>query len=198
MIKTKIGITGGIGSGKSLISELLEIIGIPVFIADIEAKRITATSESVKSRLIELFGKELYPEGILDKKLFASIIFNDKTALLQANEIIHPEVRTYFRKWVEKQTVPLVAIESAILFEGGFSGELDQIINVTAPPNTRITRVMKRDNISEMKVLERITNQLPEEERIRQSDYIIVNDDIKPIIPQVLNILSHISGSSFV
>jgi dephospho-CoA kinase len=195
-MKVKIGITGGIGSGKSLISQFFEVIGIPVFIADAEAKRITAESEVVKAQLTELFGSKLFPDGILDKKLFASIIFNDKTALLRANAVIHPEVRKDFRQWVETQQSPVVAIEAAILFEGGFSNETDQIINVTAPSDLRLERVMKRDHVSEEKVLERINNQLSDEERNKRSDYIIVNDDVTPVIPQILKILSRIQSSS--
>ncbi|MCL1943327.1 MAG: dephospho-CoA kinase [Candidatus Azobacteroides sp.] len=190
----KIGITGGIGSGKSVVSKLFEIMGIPVYIADIEAKKITASSPEIKKQLTALFGEDLYSDGMLNKQRFASMIFNDKKALEQANGIIHPEVRKDFNRWAERQKKPVVAIETAILLEAGFEKETDRVIVVTAPVDLRVFRVVKRDKMPEEKVEERMNNQLSDNERIMYADDVIVNDDKTPVIPQVLKIFKQIAG----
>ncbi len=188
----KIGITGGIGSGKSIVSRLFEMLGIPVYIADAEAKKITSDSSEVKKKLTDLFGENTYPNGILDKQYLASIIFNNPVALSQTNAIIHPEVRKDFEKWANHQHVPVVAMEAAILFEAGFDKDMDKLIVVTAPTDIRIKRVTKRDNISKEKVMERINNQITDEDKIKQSDFQIINDDKIPIIPQICKIVDEI------
>lgn len=192
---TTIGITGGIGSGKSIVSKLFELSGIPIYYADIEAKRITENSPEVRIQLTKLFGNDLYSgnSNTLNRQRFASILFNDAKALKQAENIIHPKVREDFKQWVEQQNVPIAGIEAAILFEAEFDREVDQIITVTAPSDIRIARVMSRDNAAKEKVLERISNQLPDEEKIKRSDFVIVNDDKTPVIPQVLDVINRLS-----
>lgn len=191
----KIGITGGIGSGKTIVSKLFELSGIPIYYADLEAKRITENSGEIKTQLTKLFGEDLYSGNTLNKKRFASIIFNDPRALQQAENIIHPKVREDFKQWADRQNKPIAGIEAAILFESGFDRDVDQIITVTAPIDIRIARVMNRDNTTKEKVLERISNQLSDQEKIKRSDYIIINDDRKPVIPQVPKILEKLNYS---
>ena len=189
----KIGITGGIGSGKSIVSKLFELSGIPIYYADIEAKRITENSAEVKIQLTKLFGTDLYSGNTLNKQRFASVIFNDAKALQQAENIIHPIVKEEFRQWVKRQNKPIAGIEAAILVEAGFDREVDQVITVTAPMDIRIARVINRDNTTKEKVLERISNQLSDEEKVKRSDYVIINDDKIPVIPQVLDVIKQIN-----
>jgi dephospho-CoA kinase len=183
-----IGLTGGIGSGKSTVARLFEILGIPVYNTDEEAKRITSSSSTVKQALSDRFGTKLYPDGRLDKELFSSLIFNNEENLRYANAVIHPEVKKDFLMWTEQyRTIPFVAVESAILFESGMDEMSDVTINVSSPLETRIERVQKRDHLSRESVLNRINNQMSEEERIAKSDYTIKNDGCSAILPQIEN-----------
>lgn len=141
----KIGITGGIGSGKSVVAALLELSGIPVYIADTESKLLTATSPVIREKLVALFGEELYTADGLDKKRLASHIFGNPERLGQVNAIIHPEVNRHFLAWAERQNAPVCAIESAILFESGFNRVVDTTLMVYAPMEIRIRRALERD-----------------------------------------------------
>jgi len=188
----KLGITGGMGSGKSVVAALLKSMGIPVYIADDEAKRITSTSPVVKEKLINCFGDKIFDGDILNKTLLASLIFENENNLRKTNAIIHPEVLNDFIQWSEKQEVPIVAIESAILFESGFDAFVDKVICVTAPTEICIERAMKRSGFSRTEALKRISNQMPEQQKIEKSDYIICNDGIEPVIPQVEAVLESI------
>ena len=181
----KIGITGGIGSGKSVIASLLELSGVPVYIADTESKRLTETSPVIREKLTALFGETLYKAERLDKKLLASLIFGNPERLKQVNAIIHPEVDRHFQAWAEKQNTPLCAIESAILFESGFNRVVDVSLMVYAPMEVRIRRVLKRDAVSREEVVRRIDSQLPDEVKKAKSDYVIFNDDRQALLPQV-------------
>lgn len=186
----KIGITGGIGSGKSIVASLFALYGIPVYIADTESKILTNTSETIRQKLTALFGDSLYTETGLDKKKLASYIFNDPKLLETVNRIIHPEVAQHFQNWVAQQTGNLCIIESAILFESGFNSLVDKTITVFAPEEIRIKRSMQRDNVSEETIRQRMKNQMAEEVKIDRSDFIISNDDSKALIPQVYAILT--------
>lgn len=186
----KIGITGGIGSGKSIVSNLLTNMGYPVYNSDFEAKRLCNESEILKSELQNAFGKEIYKDGVLNKTLFASIIFEDTIKLTLANKLIHPVVRKDFLQWTENQKSYLLFIESAILFNSELLHHIDKSITITAPEELRIKRVMDRDGIEKDLVLARIKNQPSEEELLKKTDYIIYNDDKQAIIPQVEKILS--------
>lgn len=185
-----IGITGGIGSGKSTLSGLLEIMGIPVYIADARSRIVTEQSEKIREELSKRYGPQLYnPEG-LNKQLLASIIFSDAEELRFVNSVIHPVVFSDFEKWIgAQQELELLAVESAILFESGFDSRVDLIVNVSSPTALRIRRVINRDNLSEESVLARIKNQLPDEERNRRSDFVLINDGICPLIPQAEKII---------
>ncbi|NDW09879.1 dephospho-CoA kinase [Dysgonomonas sp. 520] len=192
----KLGITGGIGSGKSTITEILKLLGVPVYIADIESKRLTNSSPIIKEKLINLFGTDLYPNGNLDKKKLASIIFSDKVKLQTVNEIIHPEVIKDFYLWAEQQKkAPVVAHEAAILFESGFNELMDKTLTVFAPLEDRICRTMKRDNTGREHVLERINSQMSDDEKISLSDFVIYNDGSQSLIEQAQSILRQIQNS---
>lgn len=192
----KLGITGGIGSGKSTVSEIFALCGIPVYIADAESKKLVGTSPVIKEKLIVLLGEELYNENVLDKALLASHIFNDKEKLKQVNAIIHPEVKKDYDAWLEKNKHhKIVAQEAAILFESGFSKLMDKVVMVYAPLELRIQRTMARDNVPYEKVLERIQNQMPDEEKVKLSDFVIVNDGAGSLIEQVLNVIQQLEGS---
>lgn len=181
----KIGITGGIGSGKSVVASLLKISGIPVYIADIESKHLTATSPIIRKKLISLFGTELYTAEGLDKKKLASHIFGNPEYLRQVNEIIHPEVNRHFMMWAKRQEAPVCAIESAILFESGFDKIVDTILMVYAPKELRIERTLKRDATSHEEIKRRIESQLSDEIKKEKSDYVIFNDGKRALLPQI-------------
>lgn len=186
----KIGITGGIGSGKSVVASLLHLYGIPVYLADTESKKLTATSPIIKEKLIALLGKELYTEEGLNKKLLASSIFSNPECLKQVNAIIHPEVIRHFLAWTKKHSENLCAIESAILFESGLNKVVDTSLMVYAPLNIRIERAMLRDTASREDIVSRIKNQLPDEFKKKCSDYVIYNDGIQALLPQTEIFLS--------
>ena len=181
-----IGITGGIGSGKSVVSRLLETMNIPVYNTDKEAKRITSTSRIIKEKLIQKFGQELYNDNELNKKKLASLIFNNPINLNYVNSVIHPEVFEDFSFW--KKTIfgkAFVGIESAILFESGLNKMTDIDILVSAPLELRIERVILRDNLNKEEILNRIRNQMSEEEQKYLADYIVFNDNVQALIPQI-------------
>ena len=188
-----IGLTGGIGSGKSTISRLLSVMGIPVYIADTESKRLTETSPVIREKLTEKFGIDLYAEGKLNKALLASLIFGNDDNRRYVNSVIHPEVKNDFDRWKAQQSQsPVLVIETAILFESGFSNSVDVSVTVTAPEELRIRRVELRDGWSRESIVSRIQSQLPEEEKISLSDYVIYNDDKQALIPRIEKLLGEI------
>lgn len=188
----KLGITGGIGSGKSIVAELLTLMGIPVYIADTESKRLTDTSSRIKEALISLFGENIYNDSGVDKKKLASLIFNDHDLLRKVNSIIHPEVNRHFNEWMQRQDSSICAVESAILFESGFDAFVDKSVTVFAPESIRIARVMARDKMPIEAIRQRIKNQLSDEAKRDRSDFVIFNDDTTAIIPQVHALLKSI------
>ncbi|MDD3789285.1 MAG: dephospho-CoA kinase [Petrimonas sp.] len=191
----KIGVTGGIGSGKSVVSELLKLHGIPVYDADSEAKRLNDQSPVIRQKLTSSFGSELYINGKLDKRKLAQLIFNDPQKLQLANSIIHPELMKDYTGWAEKRkNYPFTAIDAAVLFEGGFERYVDKIITVAAPENIRFARASLRDNVPEHKISERAKNQLTDQEKINQSDFVIHNDNQHSVIQQVSDILNRLNG----
>jgi dephospho-CoA kinase len=186
-----IGLTGGIGSGKSTVSRLLNKMGIPVYIADAESKRLTESSPAIREKLTGRFGANLYADGKLNKSLLASLIFENEANLRFVNSVIHPEVRIDFERWKSQQTQsPVLVIETAILFESGFSDLVDVSVTVAAPEALRIRRLKLREGWSQESINARIQSQLPEEEKIRRSDYVIYNDDQQALIPQVEKLLN--------
>ena len=181
----KVGITGGIGSGKSVVAQLLSIYGIPVYIADIESKLLTATSPVIQKGLITLLGPEVYTPYGLNRSFLASHIFNNTKLLQKVNAIIHPVVSEHYLMWTKKQSFPITAIESAILFESGFEALVDIRLMVYAPKEIRIQRAMQRENVSQKEIIQRIENQMDDEIKKERSDYVIYNDMQSPLIPQI-------------
>lgn len=175
-----IGLTGGIGSGKSTVASFFSELGVPVYIADSEAKKIMDYPETIRE-VQTIFDENVVDEnGKLDRKKIASFVFNNPEKLKQLNAVIHPKVNKDFKNWLGKhQDHTYIIKEVAIIFETQSEKQFDKIILVTAPEKLRIERVMKRDNISEDEILERIKNQFPDEEKISKSDFVITNIDLK-------------------
>ena len=183
-----IGLTGGIGSGKTTVAKAFHLLGVPIYIADEEAKKLMNTSKVIKRKLIALFGEQAYENNTLNKPFIAQIIFNDRDYLQKMNAIVHPKVANHFKKWVAKQTAPYVIKEVAILFENGGHKLCDDVITVTAPLEIRIQRLLKRDHTTKEKIEAIIKNQWPDEEKIKLSKYVIENVDIEDTKLQVLKI----------
>lgn len=191
----KIGITGGIGSGKSVVSRLLEIMGVPVYISDSEAKRLTQTDRTIREGLTGLLGEEVYADGVLNKPLLASYLFGSPEHARQVNGIIHPRVKEDFRIWARRHADSrIVGIESAILIEAGFASEVDKIVLVYAPEEVRIRRAVARDASSREAIQRRIASQMSDEKKREQADFVIVNDGETPLIPQVLQLIASLTG----
>lgn len=184
----KIGITGGIGSGKSVVSNLFRILGVPVFEADKAGKEILDDDPEVKGSLRDLFGPGIFNEnGFVDRKKLAAIIFSDEKALKEVNSIIHPAVRKYFSAWCDQQKGPYIIHEAAILFESGFYRMMDYNILITADRETRISRVMERDAVSAAEVEKRISKQWDDKIKASLADVVIDNNN-ELLIPKVLEI----------
>mgnify|MGYP000312183445 FL=1 len=183
-----IGLTGGIGSGKSVVAKVFATLGIPVFNADEEAKSIMQTSTEIKTKLIEQFGTDIYNAHGLDKEKLASIVFNDSFQLQLLNAIVHPVTIQAAKDWAAKQTSPYVIKEAALIFESGAADGLLKVIGVTAPLSIRIHRVMQRDGITKDQVDARMRNQISDTIKMRLCDYVIENNNQQMVIPQVLEI----------
>ena len=174
-----VGLTGGIGSGKTTIGKQFESFGIPVYIADDEAKALMNRSKVIKRKLIKLFGKPAYKDDKLNRPYLSSKIFNDKELLDKMNAIVHPKVASHFKRWLKKQKAPYTIKEAAIIFEHNMEDQYDFIITVIADEDLRIERVVDRDNTTEEKIRAIIKNQLTDDEKIKRSDFVIVNNELK-------------------
>ncbi len=190
-----IGLTGGIGSGKTTIARLFEAEGIPVYISDDEAKKIMLRPITVE-KVRQEFGDLVIDNGQIDRKALSEIVFNNPEQLKKLNSIVHPLVKKHFDEWVKQNSHhPFVVKEAAILFESGSYKYCDKVITVTASEETRIERVVKRDHVKPEEVLQRIKNQIPEKERLERSDFIIYNEYktlAKEQFLQILKILKNI------
>jgi dephospho-CoA kinase len=184
----KIGITGGIGSGKSTVAAIFEVLGIPVYYADVAAKRLMNTDDALKSRIKQVFGEATYPNGLLDSKYLAGQVFRNENKLTELNSIVHPATIQDAGDWLSRQSAPYAIKEAALIFESGAQQMLDQVIGVYAPTPLRILRVMKRDGISREEVLARMNQQVDEEIKMRLCDFVITNDEQQLVIPQVLTL----------
>lgn len=185
MSKVLVGITGGIGSGKSVVSKILKIIGYPVYDSDTEARRLNEQDPDVKQQLMAAFGEDIYADGNLNKPKLASLIFQSDENRLLVNSIVHPAVKRDFLQWAERQQTDIVFLEAAILYESGFNEFMNKVVAVTAPEDVRVQRAMKRDNATEQQVVNRIHSQMNQDELARMADYVVVNDNCLPLLPQV-------------
>jgi len=190
-----VGLTGGIGSGKTTVAAMFANLGVPIYIADDEAKRLIKSSKVIKRKLLKLFGEASYINGSLNKPFIANAIFNNKVLLEKMNAIIHPKVVSHFNKWMRKQTAPYVIKEAAILFENNTYKSFDFIITVTAPKEIKIERLLKRDDTSLKKIDDIMKNQWTDEEKIKYSDFVIVNKSIENTEIQVAKIHAKIIES---
>lgn len=184
----KVGLTGGIGSGKSTVAAIFSTLGIPIFDADNAAKKVMNEDRTVKEKVTGLFGADAYINGALNRKFIASIVFNDAYKLEQLNAIAHPATIAAGEAWMNEQTTPYAIKEAAIFFESGSAAGLDYIIGVFAPQHLRIQRVMQRDKITREEVLGRISKQIDEFLKMKLCDFVITNDEQSLLIPQVINI----------
>lgn len=192
----KIGITGSIGSGKTTVCKILETMGVPVYYADGRGKYLLQNNKDVRSKVIAIFGAEIYGEqNKFNSAALAEIVFKDPSKLSALEAIVHPAVFNDFKEWVLRQKAPYILKEAALLFESGSYKELAKIITVTAPLETRIQRVLERDPTTREQVMARINRQWPDEKKVEMADYIITNDDQQLLIPQILKLHREFGGS---
>lgn len=184
----RIGLTGGIGSGKTTVAKIFQILGIPVYYADEAARRLMNTNEEIKTAIIKNFGAEAYLNGELNRKYLGSVVFSDKQKLDLLNSIAHPVTIRDAEEWIKRQSTPYVVKEAALLFESSSAENLDYIVGVYAPQHIRVKRVIDRDQISVEDVMKRISRQLDEEEKMKRCDFVIVNNEQQLVIPQVLEL----------
>jgi len=182
----KIGITGGIGSGKSTVARVFETLGIPVYNADDAARRLMQENPELKKQIIILFGEQAYEHGKLNRSWIAEQVFGNPEKVKALNALVHPATIRDAEKWMHEQQSPYSLKEAALIFESGSEKELDYVIGVDAPQELRIQRVMERDNTTREAILQRMNNQLDESEKIKRCDFIILNDGNQLVIPQVI------------
>ncbi len=186
-----IGITGGIGSGKTTITKYIESLGYPVYIADDQAKNLLDTEEVV-NEIRNVFGEEIIENNLVDKKKLATFVFGNEDKLKKLNEIVHPKVRQHFINWLKQCDKPLVVKEAAILFESGAYKDCDYTILVTAPEDVRIDRVIKRDNANKEDVIKRIRSQWSDEDKAKLADFVIQNIDLEQSKKEIDEIIKKI------
>jgi dephospho-CoA kinase len=190
----RIGLTGGIGSGKSMVAKIFEVLGIPVYYADDAAKKLLNTEPDLKAAIIRHFGEETYKNGELDRKYLAGIVFNDKKKLELLNSLTHPVTIQDAAKWMQQQTTPYIIKEAALLFESGADKNLDHIIGVYAPQHIRVKRVMERDGLVVEDIMKRISRQMDEDTKMKRCDFVIMNNEEQLVVPQVLALHERFKG----
>lgn len=183
-----IGLTGGIGSGKSTVAKMFEKLGVPIYISDEKARFLMENSDVIKKRIVKLFGVNAYHDNSLNRSFIASKVFNNSILLSKLNAIVHPEVKIDFESWLSKQKSVYVIKEVAILFETNSQSNFDYIISVVAPLKDRVKRIIKRGRQSESDILSIIKNQLPDSDKIKLSDFVIFNDLISNTETEILNL----------
>jgi dephospho-CoA kinase len=184
----KIGLTGGIGSGKSTIASIFEVLDIPVYYADNVAKQLMQEDDLLVKSIIQNFGESCYEAGKLNRAYLSSIVFNNKSKLELLNSIVHPVTIAHAENWMKNQTAPYCIKEAALIFESNSNKYLDYVIGVHSPENLRINRIMSRDKISEIEIKSRIDAQMNEAEKMAKCDFVINNNEIELIVPQVLSV----------
>ena len=194
----RLGVTGGIGSGKTSVCRVFMVLGIPVFSADPEARKIMSKDENIIRGINKIAGRDLYTEGDLNRTELAGIIFKDPRLLAEVNALVHPVVFEKFERWAEEQTSPYSIMEAAILFESGASRLVDRVVTVVAPVEERIQRLIIGKKMSREDIIERIKNQMDDESKMKLSDYVIQNSENDMIIPSILriheDILNHLNS----
>lgn len=183
-----IGLTGGIGSGKTTVLQFFKELGAAVFIADIEAKKIMVEDAELKSQIKNLFGAEAYINNELNRKLIASVVFNDASKLKELNALVHPKIREYFNRFKATSTSKIIIYEAAILFESGSNEICDYVITVTANFEEKLERVMQRDSVTKEEILSRMQHQMDDESRIKKSSIVIKNNKLKDTKQQVVSV----------
>ncbi|WP_150451672.1 dephospho-CoA kinase [Arenibacter lacus] len=183
-----VGLTGGIGSGKSTVAAMFRELGVPVYNSDTEAKWLMGNSESLKQQIIALLGEGSYKDGALNRAYISQRVFKNGELLKDLNKIVHPAVAQHFKEWAQQQNSAYVIQEAAIIFENGNQGRYDQIILVTAPLESRVNRVVKRDGVSPEQVMERVENQWEDAKKAPLSHFVINNIDLKSTASQVAEI----------
>jgi dephospho-CoA kinase len=189
-VPKRIGITGGIGAGKSIVSKIIESMGFPVFNSDDEAKKIINSHPAVKAELIALFGNSIYSNDELNRPKLAKLIFNDPSLREKVNEIIHPRVRLEFDRFVSGSSSQLIFNEAAILFETGAYKQFDDTVLITSPIELRIERLIARDNSSREEIEARMKAQWSDDQKQQLADYVIINDEVNPLLSQIEKVIS--------
>ncbi len=182
----KLGLTGGIGSGKTTVAKIFESLGIPVYYADDAAKKLMNEDETLRKQIIALFGAASYNDHQLNRPFIASQVFENEEKLAALNALVHPRTIADSESWMKKQTAPYVIKEAALVFESDVWKQLDKVIGVSAPPELRLQRTMQRDGISAEAVQARMANQMDEAEKMNRCDYVLVNDEAQLLVPQVI------------
>ncbi len=189
----RVGLTGGIGSGKSTVAKIFEVLGIPVYYADAAAKRLMNEDDELKKNIVAHFGGESYKNDQLNRSYISSLVFNNKEKLELLNSFTHPATIRDANKWMQRQTSPYTIKEAALIFESGSAEHLDHVIGVYTPAPLRIQRIMQRDNTTREEVLQRMSRQIDEDIKMRLCDSIIINDEEQLLIPQVMELHEKLS-----
>ncbi len=192
----KIGLTGGIGSGKSTVARVFEVLGIPVYSADEAARRIMNENEQLKAQIIASFGPSAYKEGVLNRVYMAAQVFNDKDKLERLNALVHPATIADSEQWMRQQTTPYAIKEAALIFESGTQRNLDYVIGVYAPAALRLLRAMKRDNATKEKIASVMNRQVDETIKMKLCDFVITNDEQQAVLPQVMRLHGELLGKA--
>lgn len=193
----KLAITGGIGSGKSVVSHMMNVLGVPVYDCDSSAKRLMVNDEFIVSELKRMFGEDCYEDdGTLNRQYIASCIFTDKQNIKRVNSLVHPAVKRDFEQWAELQGTDLVAVETAILYESGIVESVDKVLVVWAEKETAIRRTVERSGMSRSQVISRMENQMSVDDLLLLSDYSLYNDGEEPLLPQVMNLIGQLKNIS--
>jgi dephospho-CoA kinase len=186
----KIGLTGGIGVGKTYVSKIFQKMGIPIFNADEQAKKCMVDDANLKAAVQLAFGENMYLKGVLQKEALAKIVFNNTKTLAKLNALVHPIVKQKFEDWCNLQSTSMVIKEAAILFESDAHLSLDAVVCVSAPENLRIARVKKRDGSSVEQIQSRMSKQMPQAKKEEIADFLIINDEVQLLLPQILAIIT--------